>query len=453
MNIYIHLEVSARELDSKLLLAVIAAARGHEIIISDQESIIKGLERKFLTPGIFHTKSLTPGKTKIIKHKKLINAGCKITSIDEEGGLVDYGYEKFIRIRYSRETIKQASAVFTWGPEDYKALKKVFPNYAKKIHMTGSPRVDLWKPIFYNYWTNDYKKKTKPFLLIPSNFGGGFTVRPLNDRIKSLNKGEYFDREPRLIHRILNRESEQFKLISCFIEAIEKLAYKNKNFNIILRPHPSENVETWKILFEKVPNVSVNRDDGVSLWIKNAFAIMHNGCTTALEASFFKKPIITYAPFKADYSRKLANDLGQKVTSLDELSKKINNIFLDHLKKKKKKKFNKPLPKILLNKIFVDEKETAAKKTVKVWESINDKSLEKQNNWFLFKLRLKIMKFNGLLGKFFKNNSKVNKNFKFPPFENNIIRTKIDKLQKILKIKQKIDCEFLSDRTILIRRK
>ena len=59
MNIYIHLEVSVRELDSKLLQGVIAASRGHEVIISDEESIVKGLERKFLKPGIFHTKSLT----------------------------------------------------------------------------------------------------------------------------------------------------------------------------------------------------------------------------------------------------------------------------------------------------------------------------------------------------------------------------------------------------------
>ena len=35
MNIYIHLEISARELDSKLLLAVLAAARGHKVLISD----------------------------------------------------------------------------------------------------------------------------------------------------------------------------------------------------------------------------------------------------------------------------------------------------------------------------------------------------------------------------------------------------------------------------------
>ena len=46
MNLYISVEVLVRELDSKLLLAIIAASRGHEVIVSDNESIIKGLEVK-----------------------------------------------------------------------------------------------------------------------------------------------------------------------------------------------------------------------------------------------------------------------------------------------------------------------------------------------------------------------------------------------------------------------
>ena len=65
MNIYLHVEVSARELDSKLLQAVLAAANGHEVIISQRQEIVKGLETGFLAPGIFHTKSLTPSKEKL----------------------------------------------------------------------------------------------------------------------------------------------------------------------------------------------------------------------------------------------------------------------------------------------------------------------------------------------------------------------------------------------------
>ena len=139
----------------------------------------------------------------------------------------------------------------------------------------------------------------------------------------------------------------------------------------------------------KIPNVGVNRDGGVSLWIKNSFAIMHNGCTTALEASFFKKPIITYSPFRADFARKLANDLGEKVTSLYQLKKKVDEVFYDY-KTKKNKNLSKPLPKILLKKIFIDENETAAQKTVKVWESISDENISKKTIGFGLDIILKL---------------------------------------------------------------
>ena len=132
MNLYISIESILREFDSKLLLALIAASRGHEVVVSDTESLFKGIKRKILRPGIFHVKSLTPGDAKIENHASIIKNGCKITSIDEEGGLVDYGYKKMIRFRYSTKTIKQASAVFAWGPEDFYALRKSFEIITKE---------------------------------------------------------------------------------------------------------------------------------------------------------------------------------------------------------------------------------------------------------------------------------------------------------------------------------
>jgi surface carbohydrate biosynthesis protein len=446
MNIYISIETALRELDSKLLLAIIAASRGHEVLVSDTESILKGLKRNILRPGIFHTKSLSPGFTKIEKHTIIINKGCKVTSIDEEGGLIDYGYKKMLKFRYSAKTIKQASAVFTWGAEDFKALKKYFGKYRNKIHMTGSPRVDLWRSEFSNYWK---KNLNKPYLLIPSNFGAALSFLSFYEKLMIRKRRNQFVKDPNRLKDLLKLEGEQFKLIAHFIEAIKHLS-NAKKYNIVLRPHPSENVEIWNILLEKIPNVTVIREDNISLWVKNAFAIMHNGCTTALEAHFFKKPIITYAPFKAYYDGKLANDLGQKVTSIHELSKKIDKILFDYLKQKK---INKPLPKILLNKIFVDENETAAKKMIKVWESISEENFLKTNNWFLFKCSLRIMKLNGMRANLFHNVPKINKrNFKFPPFEREKIFLKIDKLIKILGIKQKLHREFLADRTLLIKR-
>ena len=94
MNIYQHVEILVREIDSKLLIATLAAARGHEVLISDIEILEKGIKRGILTPGIFHTKSLTPGESKIKRHQAIIDNGFLISSMDEEGGLVERGYER-----------------------------------------------------------------------------------------------------------------------------------------------------------------------------------------------------------------------------------------------------------------------------------------------------------------------------------------------------------------------
>ena len=56
MNIYLHLEISARELDSKLLLAILAAEKGHNVIISNMREIMNGLRDGLFPPGIFSYK-------------------------------------------------------------------------------------------------------------------------------------------------------------------------------------------------------------------------------------------------------------------------------------------------------------------------------------------------------------------------------------------------------------
>ena len=169
MNIYLHVEVSVRELDSKLLLAVIAASRGHQVVVSNMGEIIKGLRKGVLSPGIFHTKSLTPSKSKIARHKFIIDNNSIITGIDEEHGLFIDGYDQFAIDRYSNESLKQSSAVFGWGSEDTESLKKIYSENSSKIHKTGSPRVDLWKSSLSSYWKNPRGMPNKPFILVSSN--------------------------------------------------------------------------------------------------------------------------------------------------------------------------------------------------------------------------------------------------------------------------------------------
>ena len=454
MNIYIHAEISVRELDGKLLLAVLAAYRGHQVLISSLGEIFYGINSKFLNPGIFHTKSLTPGKSKIDRHQKIIDKNSIISSIDEESGIDQSGYDQFAKDRYSSLTIDQSAAVFGWGLEDTNTLKKIYAESSKKIHKTGSPRVDLWRPTFTDYWKAPKNLPQKPFLLISSNM---FCTHKnsFHENYKFLSEAGYFERNPDLYKNIFYQWSEDSKKLYEFIDAIKYISKNNCGYDIVLRPHPTEDISAWRIFLKDVPNVHVIREESISAWVKYAFAIMHNGCTTAIEATILGKPVLTYNPFKMEYAHDLPNSLGFNINSKDKLLEKTNQLF--ELSKKSNFKIEKvDMPEQLLEKIYIDQDELASEKIIKVWETIDNKNLSENNNWYKFYCLLKILhikkNIKKILFKIFPKNFKPSEiNQKFPPLIENNIREKVSRIQNVIGIKKKIQCKLLSDRTILIR--
>ncbi|MDC2997459.1 hypothetical protein OAY51_02535 [Candidatus Pelagibacter sp.] len=447
MNIYLHVEVSIRELDSKILLAVLAASKGHQVIISDLNTLKKGLFNGLLSPGIFHTKSLTPNDEKMGIHQALVNNGFKITSIDEEGGLLEQGYSGFAKIRYSEQSIKQASAIFGWGDEDTDSLKKIYSKHSDKIYKTGSPRVDLWRSNFSKYWNSQQMNLSKPFLLVSSNLYLANFQKPFFEwggfkSIKFKKGKNFFQTDPMLFKKQFFNVAEDYHKLVSFIEAINHLANLNRGFDIVLRPHPLENVEAWKKYLYGIPNVHVIREGSINSWVNNAFAVMHNSCTTALEATVSKKPLVTYIPFKQEHAWEIPNKLGYQVYSLEDLSATVNRLF-DESKSVENKDYDDKLPKILSEKLYIDNDELAAEKMIKIWESINTNFVS--SNLIKFQWYLKIMNLQNLL-------RKAPSYPKFPALNKKNISEKINSLKSILGINQNFECKILSDRTILIKK-
>ncbi len=451
MNIYIGVEISIRELDSSLLLATVAASKGHQVIVSDLESITKGISSGLLAPGIFHAKSLTPADHKIARHQDMIDKGFMITSIDEEGGLDISGYEEFSKRRYSEKTISQSSAVFGWGSEDVETLKNVYAKHSQKIFKTGSPRADLWKSLFSDYWGKPKAIPSKPFLLISSNMGLANTKDPFYKLIESKKASGYYERDPKMFKKDMGRIGEDYLRTSAFIEAIQYLAVNSNGYDIVLRPHPTEDIEAWKFYLKDIPNVHVIREGSISAWVNNAFAVMHNRCTTALEATISKKPVVTYIPFKnMQYSDAPSNKVGYRAESKEDLLPIINKIF-DDIKLGDQKNEIEQIPEVVSKKIYIDKNQLSAEKIVKVWDNLNNNNT-RPSNLKMFKWLLKAYKFRKMIGKVRRLLiGRFNDNNKFPLLKSDDIYKRVSKLKKILKI-DAIKCELLSDRTILIKR-
>ncbi len=456
MNIYLHVEISDRELDGKLLLAVLAASRGHQVVVSDLVGIMTGIKNGVLAPGIFHTKSLSSHPIKIARHGSMIEKDFLITSLDEEGMLNDHGYIRFANTRYSDQTIHQCSAVFGWGSDDVETLKKIYSKHSNKIYKTGSPRSDLWKLDFSDYWEIPSTVPKKPFLLISCNTGYANNVKTFGEIIKFENEMGRFESYPEQLILRIGRAAEDFKKILAYIDAVKYLSNHNNGYDIVLRPHPAEDLDAWKILLKDIPNVHVLRDGPINAWVNSSFAVMHNSCTTALEATISKKPVVTYLPFDQQFSPQLANELGFKVNSLESLLKKVNDIFT-YSKSDDQNEEKKELPNVISKKVLFDNNELASEKIIKIWEKLDDDKLSKPSSLKKFRLILKYNKFKNifkrLLKEFFlKKIIENNKNSKFSKLNKQDLDKKLEKLKNILRISHKIECKLLSDKTILIKR-
>ena len=108
-----------------------------------------------------------------------------------------------------------------------------------------------------------------------------------------------------------------------FCDLILKIAKEN-SFNIIVRPHPEENENVYKKKFLDFSNIKVTKEKTIDYWIKNSDLIIHNDCTTGIEARLLGKPVFSYdcSPYK-----KVQCDLpvliSQKFKSYEEFLLKI----------------------------------------------------------------------------------------------------------------------------------
>lgn len=331
MNIYIPIEVKARELEGKVLLALAAAEKGHTVILGDKSDTRVLASKGVLPPGIVHNKSLTPGEKTIQLINNLKKAGHVITSQDEESGLLDESYDEFARLRFSKESIYEVSKVFAWGGHDEKSLKRIYSDYKNKIVATGSPRVDYWRDEFSEFYNKNPLQNShlelKPYILISSNFGTILNQNRFYNVVARLRKAGYFDRDPDWERHQYENAAYQTRLIHEFVVMIRKLSESFPDHTILVRPHPIESEDAWEKVLGNYSNIKVLREGGINAWIRNAKLLIHNGCTTAIEAAAAGLPRVAYRPIPSDIEREIPNQLSYNVFSLDDVQELVRSII------------------------------------------------------------------------------------------------------------------------------
>jgi surface carbohydrate biosynthesis protein len=446
MNIYIHVEIAARELDSKLLLASRAARRGHTVVLANLATLKKLLSRGILPPGIFHTKSLTPKAAKVGFHSQLHSAGHAVTSIDEEAGIALDEYETFVTSRYGPETLDSASAVFCWGRQDFESLLARYPRHSHLMHLTGSPRCDLWQKRFRSYWPAVEPFDT-PYLLVASNFGLPLGYQTFSQTIDWHRTRKLLPSD--LEQYLYINTGENLRMIYEFVRAIVHLSERMCDLPIVLRPHPAEDPTAWRQLLPEKPNIHVMREGPITPWLHNCLALMHNGCTSAIESFVAGVPVITYRPFKREYELAAANCIGTEAAGLDRLCDLVKAMHEGNPAPSETAKATKAVQ----YRLHYDEDTLAADRIVDIWEQLGTSVAPAPVNRKTIAAFVGRRRFAKWRDKFSggRHAAEVEKvNVKFPPFQQASLEAQLQSLASCLNENEIPEVKVLDQRLAII---
>jgi surface carbohydrate biosynthesis protein len=289
--LYLPMEIASRELDSRLLLAAFALERGYEIVLGQKWLIERNVES--MPPGIYLSKTLTQRDARTMARVR--DRGFIVAAIDEEvPGLVAKPNE----LRWvSDEAIGIADFVFVGGDNNVSAYRQRFPTAAERIVPCLNPRWDLLKADARGIYAEEaarIRERYGRFVLINTNLGftnseKGDAKVMVEDQARS---GKLDMSDPAVRHFVdefLRMERDNFSAVKRLVQSILDDV---PGVSIVLRPHPSERIDTWMNAFPANPRLAVVREGAPIPWILASEALVHTNCTTGVEAIALDHPAL-----------------------------------------------------------------------------------------------------------------------------------------------------------------
>lgn len=315
--ILLPVEVQSRELDAKLLLASVAAERGHTIWLGCRTRLHRFAHR--LPPSIYLGKGLTRRALK--SFQAMGRLGHRIAAWDEEG-LVYMTPDMYRRRKLSPATLARPELLFAWG-EDNAEIWRASDGYrGQPIVVSGNPRADMMRPELRAYHAETaerLRERFGRFVLVNSSFGA------VNHWVPGMSGAtEAAEVPPELVGTAKDpaMNAHRRRLLDAFLAMLPPLAdaLASSGRRLIVRPHPSESHEAWVAAGQGRSNIEILHEGAIIPWLLAAEAVVHNGCQTAVEAFLLDRPVIAYRPHIHElYEIPLPNMVSREARTLDEL--------------------------------------------------------------------------------------------------------------------------------------
>ena len=312
MLIYLPVETSRREMVAKIFTAAALASKGYPVVVFKSNFFE---HNGWPSPGVYIGKNCfrNSGFGNEEHYNVLKRNGIRVWHLDEEGGIYqgssEDGWRRMLLKRLNPAVLQKGDKICTWGQWQRQAFLELDPKCS--VCVTGSPNFDMFSSTYSHALSEFDRIETddrENFILVNTRFTASNGLLSIKRHLQEDSpSAQHVDQ--RLLRHLI---SQSGILLYSFISLVQKLAESLPNDEIVLRPHPAEDPELYYDLLAGFPNVSVEWRGDVGSWIRRCRALIHNGCTTAVQAQIAKKPVITYLPIREADSPGLPNLIGEK---------------------------------------------------------------------------------------------------------------------------------------------
>ena len=280
-----------RDLDGLVMLAWQLAQRGATSYIVPMYE--QGFDVPALQPDVVVANYVRPNNRDLLIAYR--NAGMRVAILDTEG-IAGKHADQFAQMVSRMDCASFVDAYYVWGERQLAAFRAARVLAPGALRATGCPRYDFCAP----QWATALPRPGEPagYVLVNTNFP---TVNPRFARTSAQEErtmilagyAEDFARrfvaDARIAHEAVKR-------------AVRALARRFPDSRFVLRPHPFERLEAYTELAD-APNVAI-RQEGTSLeWLSQARLLVHQNCSTAIEASMLKRPAVSLEWFNTESLR------------------------------------------------------------------------------------------------------------------------------------------------------
>jgi len=289
------IELYQREIDTRLMIALFALQNKYNVLIGHtKEKCFKSVKNSvfYFSPAYADTyysaaKLFSLNNNKIILH-------------DEEGFLRpnDNIYNK----RIGKTAVELGDIHLAWNESQAELLRG---KNCRNVMVAGSPKFELMK-LCRNKSIRNSKKININTRFIYANPLSKIDEKQLFSTYKDM--GLYSDDE---YLKYKNKVECDKLVLNEFIKLIHLLGSDNK-IPVSIRVHPAEDSGIYKKIIKKYTNIFVEKNLSLSRSLIDCSHLIHDGCTTALEALVMGRKVIALRPdsvgnYYNDYPNKISN--------------------------------------------------------------------------------------------------------------------------------------------------